>query len=148
MTINDAKRSFGFLLYDAARLLRRNFERRAKGSGLTRAQWSVLAHLCHQEGIRQAVLADILDVEPITVCRLIDKLEAAGWVERRHDPADRRVRTLYLTPQAHEVIDEMRAYGAATVDDALAGLPEAARETLIDLLIRVRANLSEREGAG
>ncbi len=89
--------TFGFLLHDTARLLRRDFERRSKSTGLTRAQWSVLAYVARNQGSNQAALADMLEIEPITLVRLLDKLEAAGLVERRPDPADRRVRRLYLT---------------------------------------------------
>src|SRR5690348_13133430 len=89
-TMQDPERSFGFLLYDAARLLRRDFDRRARRIGLTRAQWSVLANLVRNEGVNQAGLADIMEIQPITLVRLLDRLEEAGWIERRPDPTDRR----------------------------------------------------------
>ena len=142
MVEEDPIRSIGFLLHDAARLLGRNFDRRSRGRGLTRGQWSVLARLVDNEGLRQTVLADILEIEPITLCRLIDKLEASGWVERRHDPSDRRARKLYLTPQALPLIEEMRSHAAATTEDALAGLSATQRQVLKELLVQVRANLS------
>ena len=84
------ERRFGFLLHDIARLMRKRFDARARESGLTRAQWQVLAFLRVREGVNQAALAEALDLEPITVGRLIDRMEEAGWVERRPDAGDRR----------------------------------------------------------
>ena len=120
MTTYNPDRSLGFLLYDAARLMRRDFDRRARSLGLTRAQWSVLAHLVRKEGSRQAAIADTLEIEPITLVRQLDRLEAAGWVERRPDPSDRRARLLYLTDKAHPVLDQLYALGAETRAIALA----------------------------
>jgi DNA-binding MarR family transcriptional regulator len=137
--------TFGFLLHDTARLLRRAFERRAKGTGLTRAQWAVLAYVARNEGSSQTALADMLDIEPITLVRLLDKLEAAGLVERRPDPADRRVRRLYLTPATGPLLEQMQELAAATREIALAGLSAAERQQLTDLLMKVRNNLSGRE---
>lgn len=144
MTV-DGERSFGFLLYDSARLLRRNFDRRARPAGLTRAQWSVLANLARNEGIKQAALADILEIQPITLVGLIDRLEAVGMVERRSHPSDRRARTLHLTRKARPMLDRMRALADETRRDAMAGLSATEQEHLIDQLNRVRSNLSERE---
>lgn len=140
----DYQRSFGFLLYDSARLLRRDFDRRARAIGLTRAQWSVLAHLSRNEGISQAGLAEILDIEPITLVRLLDRLEESGWVERRPHPTDRRVYTLYVTAKAWPVIDQIRTLAAETRALALAGVSDADRARLVELLARIRANLSDR----
>jgi DNA-binding MarR family transcriptional regulator len=148
MSDYNPERSFGFLLYDAARLLRRDFDRRARSLGLTRAQWSVLAHLKRNEGSRQAAVADTLELEPITLVRLLDRLEAAGWVERRPDPTDRRARQLFLTEKARPVLDQLMALATETRAVALAGFSEAEREVLIDALIKVRANLSSRDVAG
>ena len=144
MTDYNPERSFGFLLYDAARLLRRDFDRRARSLGLTRAQWSVLAHLKRNEGSKQAAVADTLELEPITLVRLLDRLEAAGWVERRADPTDRRARQLFLTEKARPVLDQLMALAAETRAVALAGFSEPEREILIDALIKVRANLANR----
>ncbi len=139
------EKSFGFLLYDAARLYRRDFERRAKQLGLTRAQWSVLAHLARNEGTNQAAAADVLEIEPITLVRLLDRLEASGWVERRADPNDRRARLLYLTDKAHPILDQMYGLSLETRDLALTGVKEPDRETMIAMLIQIRQNLSNRE---
>ena len=141
------ERNLGFLLHDAARLLRKRFDQRARSLGLTRAQWSVLAHLSRQEGINQATLADILEIEPITLVRLLDRLEGAGWLERRPDPRDRRARLLYLTAAAHPMLDRMRALGAETREEAVAGLSDEAREQLIDALITIKKNLSAGEAS-
>lgn len=144
----NGERSFGFLLYDSARLLRRDFDRRARSLGLTRAQWSVLANLARNEGIKQSDLADILEIQPITLVGLIDRLEANEMVERRPDPADRRVRTLYLTEKARPLLERLRALAEETRREALAGLPEPEQERLIDHLNVIRRNLSERERSG
>jgi DNA-binding MarR family transcriptional regulator len=136
--------TFGFILHDIARLMRKRFEKRARGLGLTRAQWQVLAHLARNEGINQAGLADIIEVEPITLGRLIDRMEEAGWVERRADPADRRARLLYLTAQAQPVFAKMRALGEAVRGEALAGLSDVEREQLMATLLTIRSNLSDR----
>src|SRR5260221_11485482 len=116
------EKSFGFLLYDAARLYRRDFERRAKQLGLTRAQWSVLAHLARNEGTNQAAAADVLEIEPITLVRLLDRLEASGWVESRADPNDRRARLLYLTDKAPPILDPMYALSMESRERALTGV--------------------------
>ena len=111
MTGFSPERSLGFLLHDVSRLLRRRFDGRARTIGLTRAQWSVLAHLSRYEGINQTALADILEIEPITLVRQLDRLEAAGWIERRLDPQDRRVRLLYLTDRGRPILERMHELG-------------------------------------
>lgn len=141
------EKSFGFLLYDAARLYRRDFERRAKQLGLTRAQWSVLAHLARNEGTNQSAAADVLEIEPITLVRLLDRLEAAGWVERRADPNDRRARLLYLTDKAHPILDQMYALSLETRNLALTGVSEPDRAAMIEALIQIRQNLTGRDPA-
>ncbi len=144
----DPERSFGFLLHDAARLMRRDFERRARALGLTRAQWAAIAHLRRQEGCNQSTLADLLDVEPITLARLLDRMEASGLVERRPDPADRRARLVFLTDRAKPLIDRLADFAIETRQHALAGLSEEEQEWLLLTLRRVRANLSRRDAAG
>ena len=137
--------TFGFLLHDTARLLRRDFERRSKNTGFTRSQWALLATLARNEGCNQATLADLLEIEPITLVRLLDKLEAAGLVERRPDPTDRRVRRLFLTEATGPLLEQLQALGAQTREAALAGLAEDERRQLTDLLMKVRCNLSGRD---
>jgi MarR family transcriptional regulator, transcriptional regulator for hemolysin len=141
----DTERSFGFLLHDIARMMRKRFDQRARVLGLSRSQWQVLAHLSRHEGINQSGLAEILEIENITLGRLIDRLEERGWVERRADPNDRRARLLYSTPKVAPVVERMRALAEETRNEALDGLPAAQREVLLDLLTHVRANLSERD---
>jgi len=141
-------RSFGFLLYDAARLIRRDFERRVRAIGLSRTQWAALAHLRRNEGCNQSTLADFLEVEPITLARLLERMESAGWIERRPDPHDRRARLIFLTPKARPVIDEISALAVQSSEVALNGIAPEDREKMIDLLTQVRANLSRSGPTG
>lgn len=136
------KPPFGFLLYDTARLLRRDFDRRTRTVGLSRAKWSVLAHLSRNEGIRQAGLAEILDISPITLTRHLDRLEQEGLVERRADPYDRRAYQLYLTAAAGPALETLRSLAEQARALALAGLSDTEREELMRLLHKVRCNLS------
>src|SRR5262249_57909605 len=108
------EKSIGFLISDVSRLLRRNFDKRAQKIGLSRAQWQVLAWLKRNEGISQAALADLLEMSPMTLVRLIDKLEAAGLVQRRPKPGDRRSYQLYLADHAHPLLDRLWEMGAET----------------------------------
>ena len=133
----------GFLLHDVARLMRRRFEQRAIRLGFTRAQWQVLVHLAQNEGIHQAGLADILEVEPITLVRILDKLQARGLVERRQHPNDRRAWLLYLTPEAHPSLALLRIIGDTTRAEALAGLDEPERDALVRALTLLKSNLAE-----
>ena len=145
--MKTGKDTIGFLLNDAARLMRKDFERRTRSLGLTRAQWQTLFHLARNEGCNQVTLADLLEVEPITLARVIDKLEASGLVERRPDPSDRRARLLFLGARAHPLLEELRALGAETREIALAGISEDERTLLMTLLTKMRANLTGREAA-
>lgn len=139
--MDNPERTLGFLLHDVARLLRKRFEQNARDLGLTRAQWQVLAHLARNEGIHQGGLADILELEPISLGRILDRLQAAGLAERRPHPKDRRVWLLFLRPKAHPVLEKMRTIGAETRAEALAGVPEAEREQLIHILTTMKENL-------
>ncbi|WEK50544.1 MAG: MarR family transcriptional regulator [Candidatus Kaistia colombiensis] len=127
-----------------ARLVRRAFDHRAQSCSLTRAQWQVLAYLFHNEGSNQASVAEALDVEPITLSRHIDRLEALGYVARVPDPADRRARRLHLTESVRPLLDEMKIIGNEVIDTALEGITEAEAETLICLLSRIRYNMASR----
>ena len=148
----ESEQSFGFLINDVARLLRQRFDQRAQGLGLTRTQWRALAHIGRNEGIHQAALAELLEVEPISLARLIDRLEAGGFVERRHDPADRRTRRLYLTAKVDPVSEKMRALVRETLAEAFAGFGESEIEAVSEALMRVKGNLAshlvERERLG
>jgi DNA-binding MarR family transcriptional regulator len=140
------ERTLGFVLHDVARVLRKRFEQRARAAQLelTRAQWSVLAHLARQEGINQAALAQILEIEPITLVRLLDRLQAAGLVERRSDLSDRRARVLYLTPAARPLLEQIWTLAAVVREEAMAGLSDAEREQLLGMLLKIKGNLTER----
>jgi len=137
--------TLGFLLHDVARLLRKRFEQSARtsGLGLTRSQWQVLAHLAKNEGIQQGALADLLEIEPITLVRLLDKLQELGLVERRPHATDRRIWLLFLKPSAGSVLAAMRSVGDLTRTEALAGVSDNDRERLMQTLTTMRGNLLE-----
>ena len=134
--------NLGSMLADTSRLLRRSFDGRARDIGVTRAQWQVLTTLLRHEGVNQGGLADLLDVDPITVCRMVDRLQDATLVERRADPADRRSWRLFLTPRAHDLLAQLRPLADALIEEALAGIDLDDRDRLRDLLDRIRENLS------
>ena len=140
----DPNLSVGFIINDVARLLRRNFDRKAQNLGLTRAQWQVLAHLKRKDGQRQNELADLLEVQPITLGRLVDRLEADGWVERRNDPEDRRAKRIFLTEKVAPVLSEIQAISAAVREEAQTGLAAEDRERLLHILLHMRENLTCR----
>ena len=131
--------NISFVLHDVARLLRKRFEQRSRTSGLTRAQWQVLAYLSLHEGIHQNKLADLIEIMPITLARLLDKMEARGFIERRPNPADRRAWLLYLTPQA--LLEIMRANGQKTRDEAFIGLSADTQQHLLQTLSLIKSNL-------
>lgn len=139
----DNEPTLGFLLHDVARLLRKRFEQRAKESGLTRAQWQALAYLSRNEGIQQGSLADLLEVEPITLGRVVDKLEQRGLIERRSHPTDRRIWQLFLREAARPLVEQLREIGDATRQDALAGLSGEERRRLVEALTTMKSNLLE-----
>ena len=134
--------SLGFLISDVSRLMRRRFDERAREVGATRAQWRTLTTLSRNEGLNQGALADLLEVEPITLCRMIDRLEEAGLVERRRDPADRRAWLIFLTPKAHPLISQLRGLADGMIEEALNGLDETRRAALMETLGAIRTNLN------
>lgn len=133
-----------FLMADAARLFRKAFNARARELGLTGQQWRVLVVIRRNPGIRQSVAADMLEVEPITLSRMVDRLSDAGMVERRADPGDRRAWSLFLTAAAEPLMDRMRAMAEELTGNALDGFSAAERSQLTRLVERYRANLSHR----
>lgn len=143
MIYDTPSRTLGFVLNDVARLLRKRFEQQARISalGLTRAQSAVLANLARREGLNQAALAQILDLEPITLARLLDRLQAASLIERRPDPKDRRAHLLYLTETAYPLLERIFALAAEVREEALAGIAEPDRSRLLDMLIAMKSNL-------
>jgi DNA-binding MarR family transcriptional regulator len=138
--------TIGLIVNDVARLYRRRFEQiaRLRRLGLTRAQAAVLIHLVRNEGGNQVTLAQSMDLEPITLVRLLDRLQAAGFVERRAAPLDRRARSLFLTPAAHAMLTRIDALGQEVQDEAMARLPAADCDVFIDILVAMKGNLLEQ----
>jgi MarR family transcriptional regulator, transcriptional regulator for hemolysin len=135
--------ALGFLLHEVARLLRKRFEQNARGSGLTRSQWQVLTYLVQNEGINQARLAELIEIEPITLGRIADRLETLMLIKRNPHPTDRRRRLLYLLPIARSALEQAGACGDVTHREALAGVSEADRQHLLKTLQALKANLIE-----
>jgi MarR family transcriptional regulator, transcriptional regulator for hemolysin len=135
------ERELAFNINDVARLLRTYADQRARDFGMTRAQWAVLARVERAEGLKQIELAETLDLQPITLTRLIDRLCDAGLIERRSDPDDRRVKRLYLTPAARPVLEGLTRIGRDVMSKVLAGLEPAAVEQLLAQLLILKANL-------
>lgn len=140
--MNFAPDQLGLLLHDAARLLRRRFEMRAAQYGLSSAQWRLLVHVLRETRVSQARLADRLEIEPISVSRLVDRMEQAGWVARVPDPDDRRVRVIVATDKTQALRDELKSTASAVYDEALANLDPAGRAALLAGLSSVIAALS------
>ena len=136
--------SIAFLTKDVSRLMRRRFDERARAIGATNAQWRVLLALSRREGINQGGLAEVIEVEPITLCRMIDRLEEAGFVERRRDPSDRRAWNIFLTEASRPILTELRVLGDALIEEMFDGVPEADRAILTRSLNRMRDNLLDR----
>ncbi len=140
MPSND-ERYLGFLITDCGRLQRTVFDRRVRALGLTRSQWLVLRRLDRNPGVAQSELADMLEVEKATAGRLIDKLEDNGWVERRADSADRRIKRIHMTQKGKEMNRVIRPIARAMVEDALSGLSAREREKFTDMMIAVKRRL-------
>ena len=138
----DVSRNFGFILNDVARLLRTAFDRRVKSLGLTRSQWWVLNHLFRNDGVTQSELADILEVEKATLGRLLDRLEAKGWVRRESHAGDRRAKRVFLTEEIEPALKTMRSAAADLRRDALVGLSVEDQTRFVDALLAIKANLS------
>lgn len=138
--------SFGYLLHDVTLLFRKHFDRRATRFGLTRAQWRALKCLHLRQGIRQSELADFLEMEAIAVGRVIDRLQAAGFVERRADPNDRRCWRLYPTARAQSVTSGMEEIARGLREDATRDIDADDLEHMIDVLTRVKENLQALDG--
>ena len=137
-----------FEIAETAHALRRAFDRRAATLGVTRAQWKVLFRLSRTPGLRQIELADILDVEPITLSRIVDKLDDAGLVERRADPADRRAWRLEVTAKAQPLIAKLRLLAGELVDEAFAGLTNEELELMRTKLTKIRENIAAVDAQG
>jgi MarR family transcriptional regulator for hemolysin len=140
----ELDRSFGFLVHDVARLYGRRFDRNGRRLELTRAQCRTLGYLARNEGINQAGLADLLEIRPMTLVRQIDRMQEAGWIERRPDPTDRRARRLFLTDKARPVLGRIWDVASETQDQTLGALSPDEADQLIDLLRRVHGSLADR----
>ena len=134
-------REFGFILNDVARLLRTYADYKAAQFGITRAQWAVLVRLERSEGLNQTELADMLDLQPITLTRLLDKLSDSGLIERRPDPGDRRAKRLFLTPAARPLLKRLAELGEETMTSTLAGIEREGIEKMVSQLALVKENL-------
>jgi len=141
MPARSPKREMAFLLSDVARLLRTCADQRAASIGMTRAQWAVLVRLERMEGLKQAELAEQLDLQPITLTRLVDRLCDNGVIERRSDPKDRRAKRLFLTPAARPLLEQLHDMGESLMTDVLAGISDTAVVDMLKRLDRIKDNL-------
>lgn len=145
--VSDGLDRLGFLVHDAARLLRKRFENKGRAYGLSAAQWRLLVRVVKDEGVAQARLAELLEIEPISVSRLIDRMEEGGWIERRQDASDRRVRTIFPTDKSREAFAAIKSVAGEVYDLALAGLDRDEKQVLVKALNTIITNLSEDEAA-
>jgi len=134
----DLKKQIVSQLVETSRLLRNYIDHRAKSRGTTRAQWIVLFRLREQEGLSQVDLADVLELQPISLVRLLDRLVEHGLVERRSDPRDRRANRLFLTPAGRQLADDLDSLRDAIATDVFQGVPAAALETSLETLRDVK----------
>jgi DNA-binding MarR family transcriptional regulator len=134
-------------LYDVARLMRTRFDRWARTYGMTRAQGIILARLSRQPGMTQNEMAGLCEVEPITVGRLVDRLEARGLLERRLDPSDRRIRRLHLLPASEPILKEIQRYKDELFREITEGLDEATVELVTDALLQMKTQLTMEPAA-
>jgi MarR family transcriptional regulator, transcriptional regulator for hemolysin len=141
MPSRSPQREFAFILNDVARLLRTYADFKAAQFGITRAQWAVLVRLDRHEGLNQSELAETLDLQPITLTRLLDKLSDSGLIERRPDPEDRRAKRLFLTPAARPLLERLGVLGEETMANALAGVDGMSIEHMVGHLAVVKENL-------
>lgn len=138
----------GTLLAQVSRLMRRGFDARAREIGVTRPQWQVISLLRLRSGCNQGALAEMLEVEPITVGRMIDRLQDSGLVERRADPADRRAWRLHLTDKGEGLVDSLKPFANETIETAMHGMTGEDRQQFEAMLIKMRTNLSRRPAEG
>src|ERR1700752_3176793 len=140
-------RTLGFLIHDIGRMLRAEFAVRAVELRLTQTQWRAIAYPARMEGCRQNELAEVIEVRPITVCRLLDRLAALELIERRPDPEDRRATRLFLTARARAKVERPRSIADGISKRALASVSATEREKLLDLLMVVRRNLASKRSS-
>jgi MarR family transcriptional regulator for hemolysin len=141
VTPTTPRREFAFTLNDVARLLRTYADHRAAAFGITRAQWAVMARLDRQEGLKQSELAEMLDLQPITLTRLLDRLGDSGLIERRPDPHDRRANRLFLTPAARPLLERLGGLAEELMATALAGIDRPTVKLMLVNLSIAKENL-------
>ena len=137
----DLKRQLVAQLVESSRLLRNYIDHRAKSRGTTRAQWIVLFRLRQQEGLSQVDLADVLELQPISLVRLLDRLVEHGLLERRHDPRDRRANRLFLTPGGRQLVDDLDSLRDSIATDVLQDIPASAIETSLETLRDIKERI-------
>jgi DNA-binding MarR family transcriptional regulator len=139
--------SFGFVLSDISRLARKEFDRRVRDLGLTRAQWLVLAHLARRPGCTQSELAESLQLEKITVSRHAERLAREGWIERRDHAEDGRAYHLYVSKKSEPLIDRLATVADELREEYMEGLPRGRRDALMHDLLHIKSNLLRMNGA-
>lgn len=138
------RRELVFQLVETSRLLRTYVEQRARQHGTTRAQWGVMSRLRRQEGLNQASLAEQMDLQPISLARLLDRLQSQNLIERREDPADRRAYRLFLTPEGRALVDELDSVRTEIADEILGEAEEAAIQSALGTLSTIREQIRTR----
>jgi DNA-binding MarR family transcriptional regulator len=141
----DGIERLGFLIHDSARLLRKRFEAKGSAYGLSAAQWRLMVRLVKEEGVAQARLAELLEIEPISVSRLLDRMEEGGWVERRPDASDRRVRMIFPTDKSRQAFAAIKSVAGDVYDAALAGLSADEKRILVKALTAITTNLADAD---
>jgi MarR family transcriptional regulator, transcriptional regulator for hemolysin len=143
MMHSSRNREILFMISDVGRLLRTYADQKARQHGMTRAQWAVLLKLERYEGLNQSDLAEYLDIQPITLTRLVDRLCDSGLIERRPDPNDRRANRLYLTPAARPLLERISAQVEVLAEEVLAGIDPSAIDAVLSQLGIARKNLRQ-----
>ena len=143
--VSDGIDRLGILIHDVQRLMRKRFEARASGLGLSSAQWRLMVRVAKEDGVAQARLAELLEIEPISVSRLVDRMEEGGWIERRSDATDRRVRMIFLTPKASEAYALIKSLAGEVYEESLTGVSSEDRRVLIMGLEAMVQNLADDE---
>ncbi|MBZ9704004.1 MULTISPECIES: MarR family winged helix-turn-helix transcriptional regulator [unclassified Mesorhizobium] len=141
--VSEGVDRLGFLIHDVQRLMRKRFEARASGLGLSSAQWRLMVRVAKEAGVSQARLAELLEIEPISVSRLVDRMEEGGWIERRSDAADRRVRMIFPTPKASAAYAEVKSLAGEVYEESLTGVSPDDRRVLIRALDAMAQNLAD-----
>ena len=145
--VSDGIDRLGFLIHDVQRLMRKRFETRASGLGLSSAQWRLMVRVAKEEGITQARLAELLEIEPISVSRLVDRMEEGGWIERRQDATDRRVRMIFPTEKTTAAYTDVKSLAGEVYEQSLTGVSPEDRRMLIRVLDTIVQNLTDGEAS-